>query len=388
MAIKNQLLLKKKKLLYFSGYDYLNSTFIRQDVEAMSNYFEVKYISYVDFNLNSKLGINSERIVYPKSNLKSKIRWRMESFGWTFNWYDKTFANKLGNAINEFNPDIIHCQFSYESAKLIQNYKTDLPIIINFRGYGASFKLKNKKYVDWLKSVLSNKNVYSIFVSHSLKKNLMNKNIKFCNDPYILYTGVDLSLFKRKENTRRENKVFIQVGSFNDKKGQEFTIRAFKKYIDKNGRDKSKLIFIGNGKNLLKCKKLVETLKLSDLITFKGAMKQGEIINELEKSSIFVHHSITPSNGDQEGIPNSIIEAMSMKLPILSTFHSGIPEAVEHSINGLLCNEYDVETFSTQMKEIESWELLEKNRQKVKNKFNLENHINQLNGIYSQILGI
>ena len=59
---------------------------------------------------------------------------------------------------------------------------------------------------------------------------------------------------------------------------------------------------------------------------------------------MFVHHSITPQNGDEEGIPTSIMEAMLMKLPILTTYHAGIPELVKHGENGLLCKEKDVNT--------------------------------------------
>lgn len=378
--------MKKKRLLYFSGYDYHKSTFIRQDVEAMSNYFDTKYISYVDGELNSNLGQNSERVVFPESSLRSKVRWRLESMGLIFNWQETSFANKLKQAIDAFDPHIIHCQFSYEAAKLIQNYETDLPIIINFRGYGASYKLHNKKYVRWLQKTLNQQNIYSIFVSNSLKKNILNKEIGFRNTPKILFTGVNTDIFKRKKNVQLENTIFLQVSNFNDKKGQEITIQAFNKYLKSREKRTSQLVFVGDGKNMTKCKEIVDSLNLKDNVLFKGAMNQGQIISEMEKSSIFVQHSLTPSNGDQEGIPNSIIEAMSMNLPILSTYHSGIPEAVENGVNGYLCQELDVETYSKQMSAIESWDYLEINREKVLEQFNINSHINQLKNIYNHIL--
>ena len=378
--------MKKKRLLYFSGYDYHKSTFIRQDVEAMSNHFDTKYISYVDGELNSNLGQNSVRVVYPESSLKSKVRWRLEAMGLIFNWQETSFANKLKQAIDAFDPHIIHCQFSYEAAKLIQNYETDLPIIINFRGYGASYKLHNKKYVRWLKKTLNKQNIYSIFVSNSLKKNLLNKEIGFRNTPKTIYTGVNTDIFKRKKNVQLENTIFLQVSNFNDKKGQEITIQAFNEHLKSSENRTSQLVFVGDGKNITKCKELVDSLNLKDNVLFKGAMNREQIISEMEKSSIFVHHSLTPSNGDQEGIPNSIIEAMSMELPILSTYHSGIPEAVENGVNGFLCQEFDVETYSKQMSAIESWDYLEINREKVLKHFNINVHIDQLKHIYNHIL--
>ena len=62
---------------------------------------------------------------------------------------------------------------------------------------------------------------------------------------------------------------------------------------------------------------MVSELELSENVRFLGKMNQNQIIEELKMSNVFVHHSITPTNGDQEGIPNSIIEAMAMELPIL-----------------------------------------------------------------------
>ena len=98
-----------------------------------------------------------------------------------------------------------------------------------------------------------------------------------------------------------------------------------------------------------------------------------------------MHHSLTAPNGDQEGIPNAILEAMSMQMPILSTYHSGIPEAVIHSENGLLCNENDIETYSKQMLEISHWNLVPENRKKIKEHFSIDFHIKKLKSFYDKI---
>ena len=139
-------------------------------------------------------------------------------------------------------------------------------------------------------------------------------------------------------------------------------------------------------KNLNKSKKLVKELKIENSVVFKGHLTQLEIIKELEKSDVFVHHSVTAKNGDQEGIPNAILEAMSMEMPILSTNHSGIPEAVIHNENGLLSNENDIKTLSNQMIEICNWQLLPKNRIRIEDLFSLELHIKNLKSFYENII--
>jgi colanic acid/amylovoran biosynthesis glycosyltransferase len=59
------------------------------------------------------------------------------------------------------------------------------------------------------------------------------------------------------------------------------------------------------------------------------------------KSHLFLHPSETPADQNQEGVPNSVLEAMSTGLPVVATRHGGIPEAVEHGRTGLLVAEGD-----------------------------------------------
>ena len=75
-----------------------------------------------------------------------------------------------------------------------------------------------------------------------------------------------------------------------------------------------------------------------------------------------------------------------MGMPILSTYHSGIPEAVIHKENGLLSNENDIKTLSNQMIEICNWPLLPKNRIRVEDLFSLELHIKNLKSFYENII--
>ena len=63
----------------------------------------------------------------------------------------------------------------------------------------------------------------------------------------------------------------------------------------------------------------------------------------MRPASIFVQHSVTAPNGDIEGFPTAIAEAMSAELCVVSTRHSGIPEHVHDGETGLVVDEGDVE---------------------------------------------
>jgi colanic acid/amylovoran biosynthesis glycosyltransferase len=70
----------------------------------------------------------------------------------------------------------------------------------------------------------------------------------------------------------------------------------------------------------------------------------------LREADIFVQHScVDPLSGDAEGLPASILEAMAVGLPVVSTMHAGIPEAVEDGVTGLLVPERDTRAMAARL---------------------------------------
>ncbi len=381
------------RILYFSDNHPTLSTFILQDVSKMSEIHDVCYIHSTRSDKAKDVSFKTKYIHYPSHSFLSKIKWNLEKRELYLNWHNTFFAKELNAFVNEFKPDLVHCQFGYEALKFLDNCKkNDIPVIINFRGYDASYKLQNKKYVERMKKILSKENIYSIFVCKALKENLINKGFVFKNKPNIIYTGVDLSKFNiesisdTKERSDKTQFKIIQTGAFNEKKGHFISIRAFNKFLIKNPSANSHLSFIGDGTNLNAAKKLVNEFGIGNKVSFLGYQNHDYIIKSLNKSDAFIHHSITAENGDKEGIPNAIIEAMAIKLPILASIHSGIPEAVEHGVNGLLCKENDIDTLALQLEQITTFKKLDVNREKVKNKFSLEFHIKRILEVYEDCL--
>ena len=88
---------------------------------------------------------------------------------------------------------------------------------------------------------------------------------------------------------------------------------------------------------------LAHELKVDARVSFTGFISQEHLRDIYYRSDIFLHPSQTVRDGNQEGIPNSMLEAMASGLPVFATQHGGIPEAIENGVSGLLVSERDHE---------------------------------------------
>jgi colanic acid/amylovoran biosynthesis glycosyltransferase len=84
-------------------------------------------------------------------------------------------------------------------------------------------------------------------------------------------------------------------------------------------------------------------LGLREVVELSGFLAQEDLAALYARSHIFLHPSEMPPDQNQEGVPNSMLEAMATGLPVLATTHGGIPEAVTHERTGLLVPERDEE---------------------------------------------
>ena len=100
---------------------------------------------------------------------------------------------------------------------------------------------------------------------------------------------------------------------------------------------------VGDGPLFEQARQLIAELDLGDTVNLLGHQSHDNVIAEYKKAHIYVQHSVVAPDGDEEGLPVSITEALAAGLPVVSTRHSGIPEAVRHGETGYLVEEHDVD---------------------------------------------
>jgi glycosyltransferase involved in cell wall biosynthesis len=125
-----------------------------------------------------------------------------------------------------------------------------------------------------------------------------------------------------------------------EKKAPELTIRACADVLAHF--PEVRLDIIGDGPLAETCSRLIRELGAGERIRLVGVQSSDYVAKAMRQGSIFVQHSITSTNGDTEGMPVAIIEAMASGLPVVATRHSGIPEAVIDRETGILVDEGDV----------------------------------------------
>ncbi|MGE7592064.1 glycosyltransferase [Peribacillus frigoritolerans] len=267
--------------------------------------------------------------------------------------------------------------------------KYNIPLIVSIRGRDGSdrpeiFKKNAKRY-----SALNKHGAHYYPVCQYLAEGLRRLGIPAKN-MHVLYGGIELDLFpyaNRTLPTVGEIRV-LSVGRLVDKKGFVTLIKAFKHIYSQYPN--ARLHIIGAGEDEKKIKSTIAEYNLKDVVILRGAMDSKQVSDELKKAHIFCLASQTAKNGDIEGIPNALKEAMASGLPVVSTRHAGIPELIEHQRTGYLAPEKnDMELANGIQFFIENpdvWtDYTERARKVIEEKFDVNKQIIEQQRLYSLV---
>jgi colanic acid/amylovoran biosynthesis glycosyltransferase len=140
---------------------------------------------------------------------------------------------------------------------------------------------------------------------------------------------------------------FLIISHLEEKKGHRLLIDAFNKATAISTR-KIQLTLVGDGTLKEAITRQISAAGSTNIF-LQGVVRYGspEHLEMFRNFDVFVHPSITSANGNKEGIPGTIIEAMSSGLPVISTYHAGIPYVITNEKTGLLVSERDVDQLCT-----------------------------------------
>lgn len=236
--------------------------------------------------------------------------------------------------------DVIHSQFG--TLGLIgMSVKQLLPnkckLVTSIRGYDVTVFLK--RYPGAYHGLFREGDLF-LPVCEFLKGRLM---LEGCEEKKIVvhYSGIDCSKFEyiQRQRVSGETVKVLTIARLIEKKGVAFAIDAVSSLLSKG--EKVEYTVVGDGMLRQRLQQQIDAMGIERHVRLVGSKNHEQVKIFLEQSHVLIAPSLTSESGDQEGIPNAIKEAMASGLPVISTFHSGIPELVNDGVSGLLVPERD-----------------------------------------------
>ncbi|MEB3165290.1 MAG: glycosyltransferase [Cyanobacteriota bacterium] len=166
------------------------------------------------------------------------------------------------------------------------------------------------------------------------------------NRVHHVYNGLDLETYQYQPHDSSHQHV-TAVGRLVEKKGFADLLQACH-LLRQRGVDLP-VRLIGSGPLEASLRQQVAELKLDDLVTLLGPRTHGEIIEEVSSAAMFVAPCRIASDGNRDGLPTVLLEAMALGTPCISTDVTGIPEVIIHEQTGLLVEQANAEALAAAM---------------------------------------
>jgi len=245
-----------------------------------------------------------------------------------------------GRALTESNAELLHIYFGHIAMllrPLIRQWRK--PSLVSFHGADVLVDMQKPAYRRATEEMLSL--VGRVLVrSDSLRQAVIDLGCA-PEKIEIQRAGIPLADFPFRERGIPGDGQWrlLQAGRLIEKKGLKTTLRTFARF--QKEFPAARLTIAGEGPQLEELQSLARELQIAANVNFAGFVSQEELRRLFYEAHIFLHPSERGRDGNQEGVPNSMLEAMASGLPVFATRHGGIPEAVENKVSGILVNERD-----------------------------------------------
>ena len=325
--------------IYRRVYTLISETFISEQAEHLQR-FEPTFITS---QLLDPAAFNS--VTLSKNDF-----FKLKQFSYLLTRSPNLFSNyELLNKLT-----LIHAHFGVDGVyAMALAEKLKIPFLVTFHGYDITIhreKLwKAGKFLYYqlifYEEQLKKQAAAFIAVSSFIRNQLIKKGYA-PEKIHLHHIGVDTVRFS-PTNTKADERYILCVGRHTEKKGIDTLLKAFALIAQKHPN--VSLIQVGKGSMTPYLHALAKKLGISDRVRFLGAQKHDIVFKLMQHAEIFVLPSQTASNGDCEGLPIVINEASACGIPVVSTWHSGIPEAVKDGETGFLVPEKDSQSLALQI---------------------------------------
>ncbi|TFF87115.1 MAG: glycosyltransferase family 4 protein [Promethearchaeota archaeon] len=365
------------RILFFGTYFQFRGkeTYVSDEIDAVSyKYPNIEYLIYTvgPFNKKNSLIRYSKKILWIRRKDLKSIKILL------------LFLKEIIKIFTKFKPDVIHSIYVKESLIMgVIGKIFGVPSVFHSRGMDFNyypFKSLKSNILARIAAKLNNVilTVSKVMKYDSRKLNIAQKKV------ISLYDGIDFSLFNLSDKERSLNRKHLEilhVGRFNPEKRQELIIEACKKLRD-NGLN-FHLTITGYGQLENHLKNLIRKYQLESKVSMIGYTDHDKVPEIMKKADIYIQPSLS------EGMPISVLEAMSMELPVILTRVGGMTELILKrggvliEINNI-SQLYDAIVYYINNPNIIRVDGI-RNRKFIKENFNWEVHAKELYKIYNKL---
>ena len=295
------------------------------------------------------------------------------------------------NALGDKKPDLLHAHFAKDAAHIAMWAGTllDIPFSVTTHAQDIFVPESHERLAELLK------NAKIVFTISDFNRVFLRKHFGDFqeNKLKVTHLGLESESLPDREQSRKDIPTVMCIASgLVPKKGVEVLLQACRILQAKNisfrcviaGTDQS-------GDRLKYFRKAVSEYKLDEIVKFKGLMPSNEVLEAVSTSTLFVLPSVEAPNGDMDGIPVALMEAMGIGVPAISTRLTGIPELIDDGVNGLLTEPGDNEELADAIVKLLTdpdlaKELASRGREKVLKDFSLDRYTDDLIEAWTNLL--
>lgn len=245
--------------------------------------------------------------------------------------------------------DIIHCHFGPNGilgVTLKEMGVFEGKVVTTFHGYDISSYIR--KHGDNVYNSLFLKGDMFLPISERWKNKLIELG---CREQKIVVhrMGIDMSKFhfSPRESKKNDKVRLLSIARLIEKKGIQYAVQAVAEVLRNHPHIEYSII--GDGPLKTSLEGLIERLNIGNKVRLLGWKQQEEIIELMKNTDIVIAPSVVSEDGDEEGIPVVLMEALAQGIPVLSTRHSGIPELVQDGESGFLVPERNVNALAEKL---------------------------------------
>ncbi len=207
---------------------------------------------------------------------------------------------------------------------------------------------------------------------------------------HLVYHGIDPSQFKPSDQPPSSPPLILSVGRLVEKKGFAYLLQAAS-ILQSRGAE-FRLVIVGDGPMRPDLVRMAAGLQLRERVEFVGALTQRELRGLYQQADLFALASVVVADGDRDGLPNVLLEALAMGIPTVASDISAIPELIEHQKTGLLAEPGDARDLADKLEMALYDEQLRGRvallgRQKVEKYFDVNRNATALGTLSAQVLG-